>query len=136
MPSPSTSPSTTPAPFILRDPPRTRSALSPKARKQELATSPTPSLEKISSTSPQPSCPQPITSPQPSVTTRYLDMFIELDSIPRLHYILASLFTWLLLAGYVVFPGTFISLRNSNALNGVGSAGKAVLKTFQNPPLL
>ena len=57
---------------------------------------------------------------KPSVQTRYVDMLLHLDTIPRLDNILASLFTWLLLAGYLVFPATFISLSESKALSQVG----------------
>ncbi|KAL8285056.1 hypothetical protein RB597_002236 [Gaeumannomyces tritici] len=43
----------------------------------------------------------------PSFQTRYMHMLLALDKIPRLHNILASVFTWTLLAGFVVFPGAF-----------------------------
>jgi len=39
-----------------------------------------------------------------------MNMLLDLDTIPRLHNILASFFTWILLAGFVIFPGTFTSL--------------------------
>ncbi|KAL8371682.1 hypothetical protein RB595_001470 [Gaeumannomyces hyphopodioides] len=45
----------------------------------------------------------------PSFQTRYMHMLLALDKIPRLHNILASVFTWTLLAGFVVFPGAFTS---------------------------
>ena len=38
-----------------------------------------------------------------------------MDEIPRLHNILASTFTWVLLAGFLVIPGTFTSFKNSEA---------------------
>ncbi|KAI6352249.1 hypothetical protein MCOR25_009470 [Pyricularia grisea] len=34
-------------------------------------------------------------------------MLKSIDKIPRMHNILASVFTWVLLAGFVVFPATF-----------------------------
>ncbi|KFY67354.1 hypothetical protein V497_00467 [Pseudogymnoascus sp. VKM F-4516 (FW-969)] len=37
---------------------------------------------------------------------------IELDKIPTRHNVLAVLFSWLLLGGYMVLPGTFPSLHN------------------------
>lgn len=49
----------------------------------------------------------------PSVQTRYMDMLLHLDEIPRIHNIGASLFTWVILAGYLVVPGTFTSFKNS-----------------------
>lgn len=38
---------------------------------------------------------------------RYIAMLKSTDKIPRVHNILASVFTWVLLAGFVVFPATF-----------------------------
>src|SRR5271156_1206544 len=51
----------------------------------------------------------------PSVQTRYMGMLLHLDQIPRLHNILAAVFTWILLAGFLVIPGTFTSFKNSEA---------------------
>ena len=77
---------------------------------------------------------------KPSVQTRYMDMLLHLDTIPRLDNILASFFTWLLLAGYLVFPVTFISLSDSKALSQVGQdggeLGAAVANSIKNAPLL
>ncbi|KAJ5642303.1 hypothetical protein N7490_006303 [Penicillium lividum] len=51
----------------------------------------------------------------------------------------ASAANWALLAGYLVVPGTFTSLKDSDevkkALQG-NYAGRVVLSTIQNPPLL
>jgi len=77
--------------------------------------------------------------PLPSVQTRYMKMLLHLDEIPRLHTMLAGLFTWVLLAGYIVFPGTFTSLRNSKAVKDATSAGTSasmLVNTVQNVPLL
>jgi hypothetical protein len=41
--------------------------------------------------------------------------------------ILTSLFTWLLLAGFIVLPVIFALIRNSRALNDMGKAGKVVI---------
>ena len=46
--------------------------------------------------------------------------------------ILANLFIWLLLSGFLVLPATFSSLGVSYALNSLGNAGKVVLETVQN----
>ncbi len=51
----------------------------------------------------------------PSVQTRYMGMLLHLDEIPRLHNILAALSTWILLAGFLVVPGTFTSFKTSTA---------------------
>ncbi|MCJ1285619.1 hypothetical protein MMC26_004960 [Xylographa opegraphella] len=53
---------------------------------------------------------------QPSIHTRYVEMLLDLDKIPRLHNICASFFTWLLLAGYVVFPATFTTVNKDNKI--------------------
>ncbi|KAH6694349.1 hypothetical protein BKA61DRAFT_439549, partial [Leptodontidium sp. MPI-SDFR-AT-0119] len=69
--------------------------------------------------------------------TRYIDMLLQLDTVPKWHNILAGVFSWLLLAGYLVLPGTFTSIRNSRTLSeGAGKAGKVVVKAAQNLPLL
>ncbi|KAF2814790.1 uncharacterized protein BDZ99DRAFT_485369 [Mytilinidion resinicola] len=71
-----------------------------------------------------------------------MNMLLALDTIPRLHNILASAFTWILLAGYVIFPGTFTSLQNSDVINDskskseAESTGKEVLRHVAFLPLL
>jgi len=47
------------------------------------------------------------------------------------HNILAALFSWLTLAGYVVIPGTFTSLRDSEKL-GNSESGRVVQNAVQN----
>jgi hypothetical protein len=47
---------------------------------------------------------------QNSAQTRYINMLLDLDTIPRMHNIFAAFFTWILLAGFVIFPATFTSL--------------------------
>ena len=42
-----------------------------------------------------------------------MEMLLHLDEIPRLHNIAVSLFTWIILAGFLVVPGTFTSFKNS-----------------------
>ena len=77
---------------------------------------------------------------KPSVQTRYMDMLLHLDTIPRLDNILASFFTWLLLAENLVFPATFVSLSDSQALAQAGKdggeLGAAVVNSIKNVPLL
>ncbi|KAI3054281.1 hypothetical protein CBS147353_11464 [Aspergillus niger] len=71
--------------------------------------------------------------------TRYIEMLLEVDHMPWVYNIIASAAHWVLLAGYLVIPGTFTSLQKSEkleqALIGNG-ANKAVLNKIQNPPLL
>ncbi|KAJ6114200.1 hypothetical protein N7512_007645 [Penicillium capsulatum] len=74
-----------------------------------------------------------------SLETRYVRMIVEADEIPWQYNILASVAHWILLAGYLVIPGTFTSLQRSDAdHNGLtnNKAGEAILNTIQNPPLL
>ncbi|CAG8236868.1 unnamed protein product [Penicillium olsonii] len=71
--------------------------------------------------------------------TPYVRMIVEADKIPWEYNVLASSANWVLLAGYLVVPGTFTSLRNSDAVSDTlsqNSAGSAILNTIQNPPLL
>lgn len=71
-----------------------------------------------------------------TLQTRYMEMLLSLDKIPRLHNILASFFGWLLLAGFVVFPGTFTSLQQLST-DVVGSAAaNVILDHVQNLPLV
>jgi hypothetical protein len=49
---------------------------------------------------------------------------------------LANLFTWLILAGFIILPVTFSSIRNSRALDDIGKAGKVVFGAIQNVPFL
>lgn len=71
--------------------------------------------------------------------TRYIRMIIDSDQLPWEYNIIASLAHWVLLAGYLVIPGTFTSLQKSDTLkHGLikDKTGEAILKTIQNPPLL
>ena len=74
-----------------------------------------------------------------SVQTEYELMLVQLDHVPWQQNLLAGVFTWLLLAGYIVFPGTFTSLNNSRAVRDSANSHrpeKALLKIVQNMPLL
>ncbi|KAG6828792.1 hypothetical protein H0H92_006731 [Tricholoma furcatifolium] len=67
--------------------------------------------------------------------TKYVNMLLALDTIPRMDNILASFFTWILLAGFILFPGTFTSLQNSQSAIANGEVGKEVLKAVAHVPL-
>ncbi|KAK3327754.1 hypothetical protein B0T19DRAFT_422696 [Cercophora scortea] len=57
-----------------------------------------------------------------SSQTEYMKMLLALDKIPRLHNILASFFAWILLAGFVIIPGSFSTntpLTAVTALSGL-----------------
>ena len=65
-------------------------------------------------------------------------MLLSLDKIPRLHNILASFFGWIMLAGFIVFPGTFTSLaqlKNDAVVQQTPGASN-ILDTVQSLPLL
>lgn len=73
-----------------------------------------------------------------SVQTDYMNMLLALDAVPRLDNLLASFFTWILLAGFVLFPGTFTSLQSFNVDNGNGGLQQVegrVLDVVQNVSL-
>jgi len=56
--------------------------------------------------------------------------------VPKLLYAnMLVLFTWLL-AGLVILPVMFASIRHSRALDGIRRAGKAVFSVVQDSPLL
>ncbi|UQC75186.1 uncharacterized protein CLUP02_01839 [Colletotrichum lupini] len=59
--------------------------------------------------------------------SRYDQMVLENDKeIDWWWSLLAKIFSWLLLAGYIVFPSTFASLRRSQVLESMGKVGHAV----------
>jgi hypothetical protein len=85
--------------------------------------------------------PLPRQNPQntPPKLSRYMEMLLQLDEIPRLHNYLATVFTWLTLAGYIVFPDTFTSLEKSSAIKNAAnkkSTERVILDTVQNVPLV
>ncbi|KAK2051915.1 hypothetical protein LY76DRAFT_673061 [Colletotrichum caudatum] len=59
--------------------------------------------------------------------SRYDQMVLENDKdIDWWWSLLAKIFSWLLLAGYIVFPSTFASLQRSRALESMGVVGYIV----------
>ncbi|KAJ5120838.1 uncharacterized protein N7515_010226 [Penicillium bovifimosum] len=69
----------------------------------------------------------------------YVRMIVEADEIAWQDNILASAAHWILLAGYLVVPGTFTSLQKSDTIHtglAQNEAGEWILNTIQNPPLL
>lgn len=67
-----------------------------------------------------------------------MSMLLSLDTIPRLHNILASFFTWILLAGFIIFPGTFTSIQKLDDNPNVSSsaAATAILHSVKHVSLL
>ncbi|OQD76227.1 hypothetical protein PENANT_c121G09448, partial [Penicillium antarcticum] len=71
--------------------------------------------------------------------TSYTRMLKEEAEMNWIYNLLASGGNWVLLAGYLVIPGTFTSLKGSSSVEETlekNSAGRAILSTIQNPPLL
>lgn len=66
----------------------------------------------------------------------YVDMLLRLDSVTDKHKFLAAGATWLLLAGFLVLPGTFSSLQHSSELQELADANVWVASVVRNPPLL
>jgi hypothetical protein len=55
-------------------------------------------------------------------------MLLSLDTVPRIHNILASFCTWILLAGYIVFPATFTGLKDVEVKDENGDVKEAIKK--------
>jgi len=65
--------------------------------------------------------------------TQYVNMMLALDDIPALHNLAASFFAWILLAGFILFPGTFTSLQNIGPQTG--SIGQELIGKVTQLPL-
>ncbi|KAH7111109.1 hypothetical protein B0J11DRAFT_447671 [Dendryphion nanum] len=72
---------------------------------------------------------------EPSMQTPYMVMSIKANQAQQRYNIFAGLFAWLTLAGYVVFPNTFTSLRSSDSLSG-SKGGQIIQETVRNVQLL
>lgn len=64
-------------------------------------------------------------------------MLLALDAVPKWHNILSAICAWILLAGFVIFPGTFTSIQdideNAEDWNDVE---RWILRRIKNIPLL
>ena len=56
--------------------------------------------------------------------------------VPKVFVVQAISATWLLLAGYLVFPATFASLKNSDILEKVGVVGHSIATLVEHVGLL
>lgn len=79
----------------------------------------------------------------PSTETRYMQMLLHLDRIPRVYNFFAGLSTWILLASFLIIPGTFTSFKNSDMFKNIendedksSAVAKAILDSAQNLGLL
>ena len=68
--------------------------------------------------------------------SKHDEMVLENANAPRRDAWGARICSWLLLAGYLVFPSTFASLRSSQVIDDTGRAGKYIVNAVQNVPLL
>ncbi|KXN93188.1 hypothetical protein AN958_00112, partial [Leucoagaricus sp. SymC.cos] len=68
----------------------------------------------------------------PNARSQYMQMLLALDDIPMIYNLSASFFTWILLAGFILFPGTFTSLQSANLGNGIPAA---LVNRIANLPL-
>jgi hypothetical protein len=95
---------------------------------------PTSEADRAKQNAPRPAAP----SRQSSVQTRYMGMLLDMDKVPRLHNILSSFFTWILLAGFIIFPGTFttISGLGNDAAVQTNQTASTVIASVKNIPLL
>lgn len=57
---------------------------------------------------------RPVLMRVPSTQTRYMEMLLHLDRIPPIYTIIAAGSTWILLASFLIVPGTFTSFKNSD----------------------
>jgi hypothetical protein len=67
--------------------------------------------------------------------SRYMVMCTQSHQARKRYTIGAALFSWLILAGYLVLPNTFTSLQSSNTLSG-SKGGQLLQSTVRNVKLL
>ncbi|KAG9022103.1 hypothetical protein FS842_006320, partial [Serendipita sp. 407] len=66
-----------------------------------------------------------------------MQMLLDLDSVHSWHNLLVVLCAWLLLAGFVIFPGTFTSIQKIDEQgDGIGDIERWILHHVKNLPLL
>ncbi|GJN67152.1 hypothetical protein PLICBS_001176 [Purpureocillium lilacinum] len=69
--------------------------------------------------------------------TEYDKMILRMDKEIKPYYFgLAGFFSWLLLAGFLVSPTTYSSVRYIDAPKQTGDIGKAVMYAVRNIPLI
>lgn len=74
---------------------------------------------------------------KPSANTKYMQMLLDLDSVPKWHNIVVAISSWFLLAGFVIFPGTFTSIQSIDDSDAeITGIERWVLHHVKNLPLL
>ena len=67
----------------------------------------------------------------------YNEMLRQADvEIPVVYFLLAGLSSWLLLAGFLISPSTFVSIYESGLLQKTGELGEEFAGAVRNVPLL
>jgi hypothetical protein len=80
---------------------------------------------------------QPAASAQGRWLSRYDKMILEIDKkIPSYYFLAAGSFSWLLLAGFLVSPSTYASMKDSEALKSTGPVGESLMSAVRNVSLL
>jgi hypothetical protein len=70
-----------------------------------------------------------------STLTPYMAMSVQATQAPKRQSVYAAGFSWLVLAGFVVLPNTFTSLRDSDHLDSTAS-GKALQSAVRHVQIL
>lgn len=65
----------------------------------------------------------------------YNRMVVDAYEMPQKYDVFATLFGWILFAGFAVFPGTFTSLKKADLLSQ-SQTGQLVQTAVRNAPLL
>jgi hypothetical protein len=71
----------------------------------------------------------------PSTSMRYMKMSAEANQIAKRYGFCAACCAWITLAGYVVLPSTFTSLKNASGLDST-AGGKIVQDAVENIEML
>lgn len=68
--------------------------------------------------------------------SQYDRMILEVDAAHPGYFFLAGVLSWLLLAGFLVSPSTYASIKESDALDDTGKVGQSLMSAVRNVPLL
>ncbi|TFL00953.1 hypothetical protein BDV98DRAFT_593386 [Pterulicium gracile] len=82
-----------------------------------------------------PGCSRPGLTHQTFQHTQYVDMLLALDGIPKLHNILTVFFARILLAEFILFPGTFTSLKLRNKAGDFNEVSSRIVGAINTIPL-
>ena len=69
--------------------------------------------------------------------TKYDRMLLRIDQqTPLYYFVSASLFSWMLLAGYLLSPSTYASIQQTEVSDDADRVTKSVFRVVRNVPLL